>query len=264
MGFARFIHLWLWGALRRSVGLGDFIAGIVGNIVTVILHFYPAYEAAMKDLLWQIPIYGLAGAMAWRLMIVPYELWKEAMATPASNVADDVEREYQIERAKQRAILEADVERSRRSNSVANKLFNPTLADAAEKIVKDRQAEEEAARVRMIADAARPPRRDRFAELREDRRHKQVETDKHRRAIISACRDIVQNYRDADLPKAFGEFVDRERAFLDIQPHLGADYFKGVLNRKELEGVQDTRPYRDYEAAMFLRELARLEKEWKL
>ena len=218
----------------------------------------------MKDLLWQIPIYGLAGAMAWRLMIVPYELWKEAMATPASNVADDAEREYQKERAKQRAILEAEAERSRRNNPFAQKLLNPTLGDAAEKIVKDRQAEEEAARVRMIAEAARPARRDRFAELREDRRQKQIEMDKHRRAIISACRDIVQGYRDAELPKPFGEFVNRERAFLDLQPHLGTDYCKGVLNRAELEGVQDETPRRDYEAAMFLREVARLEKEWKL
>ena len=31
----------------------------------------------MIDLAWQIPVFGLAGAMAWRIIVAPYELWKE-------------------------------------------------------------------------------------------------------------------------------------------------------------------------------------------
>lgn len=86
MGFARFIRLWIWGAIRRSVGLGDFIAGIVGNIITIFLHFYPNYETAMNDLIWQIPLYGLAAAMLYRLLITPYELWKDAEERAVSNL----------------------------------------------------------------------------------------------------------------------------------------------------------------------------------
>lgn len=31
----------------------------------------------MNDLLWQIPVYALAGTMLYRLLVTPYEMWKE-------------------------------------------------------------------------------------------------------------------------------------------------------------------------------------------
>ena len=38
----------------------------------------------MKDLLWQIPLYGLAGAMLYRLIVSPFEMWRDAEQRAAS------------------------------------------------------------------------------------------------------------------------------------------------------------------------------------
>lgn len=78
MGFVRFLRLWVWRAVKRSVGLGDFIASLIGNVVTVLSHFAVFSQSSVSDLAWQIPLYGLAAAFVYRLAVAPYELWQEA------------------------------------------------------------------------------------------------------------------------------------------------------------------------------------------
>lgn len=182
-----------------------------------------------------------------------------------------------------------------KKRSAFHRLINGSWEDAADKVLADKVAKEETeraaqhayeiekARQRAIDEATQkhsieramaeiqskwfdeqPRRNDRRAELREERRLKELESDKHRRAMISACRDIVHLFHETQMPEPFGIYLKKNRAFLDIQPFLGNEYWKGVLGRAELEGVQNEAPHRDYEAAMFLRELARLQKEWKL
>lgn len=76
----RYLSLWVRRAFHRSFGIGDFVSSVVGNAATVAVHFHPAWKTNMIDLAWQIPVFGLAGAMAWRILVAPYELWKEQKA----------------------------------------------------------------------------------------------------------------------------------------------------------------------------------------
>ena len=78
-------------------------------------------------------------------------------------------------------------------------------------------------------------------------------------ALIASGRDIVQRYRDEGMPETFGKYVVKHRAYLDIQPHLGAEYMRAKASRAERP---DNPTQRDWESGEFLRELARLEKEW--
>lgn len=61
--------------LSRSVGQGDLAGSLIGNLVTVWIHLDPRWETAVSDVLWQIPVFALAGAMALRLLYAPYEVW---------------------------------------------------------------------------------------------------------------------------------------------------------------------------------------------
>lgn len=81
------------------------------------------------------------------------------------------------------------------------------------------------------------------------------------RSLIASGRDLVQRYRDDGMPEPFGAFVLKHRPYLDIQPHLGDEFVREALRRNDRP---DTAAARDYDSAMFLRELARLEKEWSL
>lgn len=69
---------WLWRSTHRGVGLGDLLGSIGGNAVTAWIHLAPAWQSSLKDLVWQIPVFGLAGGMAWRLIVTPFEMIKEA------------------------------------------------------------------------------------------------------------------------------------------------------------------------------------------
>jgi hypothetical protein len=86
--------------------------------------------------------------------------------------------------------------------------------------------------------------------------------EENRRELIAAGRDLVHRYRDAEQEDDFNTFVRRHRAYLDIQPHLGNEYQAGVTRRQRTATA--THDGSDYESAMFLRELARLEGEWGL
>jgi hypothetical protein len=116
MGFGMFVNLWLRRAFTRSISLGDLAGSLIGNGINVFLQFNPDYAPVMKDLIWQIPVYAMAGAMAYRLLIAPYELWKEAgdrvsLLTADSSPESEAARAYEIEKARQRAIDDANRER---------------------------------------------------------------------------------------------------------------------------------------------------------
>jgi hypothetical protein len=78
MGLLRFYLLWIARAFKRSISIGDFWASVAGNSLTVFIHLFPAWNAELGDLLWQVPVYGVAAAIIFRLLVAPYELWKEA------------------------------------------------------------------------------------------------------------------------------------------------------------------------------------------
>jgi hypothetical protein len=84
--------------------------------------------------------------------------------------------------------------------------------------------------------------------------------DERQLRLIADGRDLVHRYREFADQEDFNSYVRRHREYLDIQPHLGDDYQAGVIRRQRT--VTPTFDGSDYEAAMFLRELARLEREW--
>ncbi|WP_157083163.1 hypothetical protein [Novosphingobium lentum] len=72
-----YAFLWLKRSFHRSFGIGDAIAGGIGSAANIGLHFHPSWQSKMTEMAWQIPLFGLAAALLWRLLIAPYELWKE-------------------------------------------------------------------------------------------------------------------------------------------------------------------------------------------
>ena len=77
MSNLKFCFRWAKRALHKSLGLGDFAGSVLGNLLTVVAHLVPAFSSTANDLLWQIPIYGLAGALLLRILSAPKELWNE-------------------------------------------------------------------------------------------------------------------------------------------------------------------------------------------
>jgi hypothetical protein len=77
-----------------------------------------------------------------------------------------------------------------------------------------------------------------------------------RRALIAGGRDVVARFRAEQPSDPFETWARRQREYLDIQPHLGAEYDRWVVRNAD----------RDSSLAdgEFLRELVRLEKEWDL
>jgi hypothetical protein len=82
-------------------------------------------------------------------------------------------------------------------------------------------------------------------------------TAEHRRDLIAKGRDLVHRFRTESPDDIFETFARRQRDFFDIQPHLGDEYQRWVIRNAE----RDVSLIADGE---FLRELARLEKEWGL
>ncbi len=82
-----------------------------------------------------------------------------------------------------------------------------------------------------------------------------------RSAVISSGRDLVQRYRNEGMPEPFGTYLAKQRAYLDIKPHLGATYLQEKARRADMP---DTPTKRDWDSGELERELARLERDWKL
>lgn len=89
-----------------------------------------------------------------------------------------------------------------------------------------------------------------------------VEARKRRQELIAKGRDVVLRFRQAGEHQGFEEFASKDRDYLDIQPHLGDEY--QAERSRNARRATATADGSDYRAAMLLRELARLEKEWGL
>jgi hypothetical protein len=180
------------------------------------------------------------------LFVAPYQLWKDA--EEKRELLENPNKKFGeafSERADQ--FFPREIVHRFETDAIGEALRR--AGDASQSLLSSRRNER--ARQEVITKA-------------ELARESQSELNKRRRVMIEACRDIVQRYGDTDYPEPFDIFLRNDRAYLDIQPHLGDDYIKGVYNRAEREASLDETTHRDWEAAMFLRELARLEKEWHL
>jgi len=72
------VREWLWRASHRGINIGDLWGGIVGNLLTAWVHLHPSQPTAVTNLIWQIPVFGLAGGMAWRFVVTPFDMIREA------------------------------------------------------------------------------------------------------------------------------------------------------------------------------------------
>ena len=108
-------------------------------------------------------------------------------------------------------------------------------------------------------------RLDRHARLRElaESHSLGAQGDRERkRALIANGRDLVHRYCESEQVENFEVYIRRDRGYLDLQPYLGEDYQRSVIRHPRAVVLTDDGS--SYGAAMFLRELARLEKEWGL
>lgn len=87
-------------------------------------------------------------------------------------------------------------------------------------------------------------------------------TRKRREELIAKGRNVVHRFRQSGSDQGFERFASQDRDYLDIQPHLGDEY--QAWRTRTARTAVATADGEDYRAAMFLRELARLEKEWCL
>lgn len=91
---------------------------------------------------------------------------------------------------------------------------------------------------------------------------KYVEEADRRRALIALGRDLAHRFRAKKPREHWENWVRRQRAYMDIQPHLGDEYQGWII--RNARTVHLTNDGSSLPEAMFLRELARLEKEWGL
>jgi hypothetical protein len=229
---------------------------LLGGLVLGLLYWASdspqGYEAFSSELNTALTVFkaGLVGASVIfffnMLFVAPYQIWK------------NLEEKRELLENTNREFGEAFAERADQSlpREIVHR-FEPNVfgkalrhaGDASQSLLSSRRNER--ARQEVITKA-------------ELERENQIALNKRRSAMIEAGRDIVHRYRGEQMKETFEAFVTRERTYLDIKPHLGNDYWKGVFSRVELKGVQDETPRSDYEAAMFEREIARLQKEWNL
>lgn len=71
-----YVKLWMGKSLARAWGWGDALSGLAGSAIPIAAHFFPAWGEKVSDSLWMVPIWGLAAAALFRLLITPYELWR--------------------------------------------------------------------------------------------------------------------------------------------------------------------------------------------
>jgi hypothetical protein len=224
MGFGQFLRLWFRQAFKRSISLGDLWGSLAGNIISIFLQFRPEFQPMLKDLLWQIPIFSMAGAMAFRLMIAPYELWKEATAGNAQKSEFDVA--YETERARIKAQDDAKKE------ARISYLNTP------------RVEEKQVGEGNTILAFIDPP--------------KDVQ-----RRLIADGRDWAHRFTVDELEVGFREYLESQRRFADLRRHLGAD-FLGQLNATRTSHSNADGAKYPYLVEKFLNDLDRLEKEWAL
>jgi hypothetical protein len=95
------------------------------------------------------------------------------------------------------------------------------------------------------------------------RRQANLAFQEHRRALIKTGRDLAFGYCHGDQEETFREYLEGQRGYADIRPHLSDAY------RSKLDAVRTTYANPDgakYPSLVqwFLDDLDRLEKEWHL
>ncbi|HEX8127267.1 MAG TPA: hypothetical protein VF548_16955 [Allosphingosinicella sp.] len=98
--------------------------------------------------------------------------------------------------------------------------------------------------------------------LKEKRRKASQAFQNKRRSLIASGRDLAHRFRVEKPGEHWENWVRKQRAYMDITPHLGDEYQASVI--RGARTVHMTNDGSSYPEAMFLRELARLEKEWGL
>ena len=73
----RFYERWLSMSLRRPFGVADGIGVALGTLAQIMVRSFPAWDFAVTELLWQIPlgIFALIGLV--RLGRAPYWMYQE-------------------------------------------------------------------------------------------------------------------------------------------------------------------------------------------
>jgi len=74
----KFYWKWIQIAFSRPLGIADYIAGAIGIVSAYIIPRYPQWEPAMSELAWQIPLGIFSALAAFRLLLSPYWMYKEA------------------------------------------------------------------------------------------------------------------------------------------------------------------------------------------
>lgn len=101
-------------------------------------------------------------------------------------------------------------------------------------------------------------------EYKEKRRQADLEYEtKRRRELIKTGRDLAFGYCHGDQGDTFREYLEGQRGYADIRPHLSDDYKRKLEARRTAYVDPDGAKYPTL-VKWFLDELDRLEKEWRL
>lgn len=264
-----FYREWSKRALHLSLKRGDFIASVAGNSLTIASQLVPGWPKGVTDLIWQVPIYGLAAAILWRFVSAPYEMWKELKVR-----GDVAEAQAGIsERPEQRAARLLDVERAKHQATTRAKAeqMHERLALRRHSIMepgKDRRNDSYLAAMwdaEQRGEAYDTYHRSTFTpagEARSDGQDSHVVTGR-RRNIISRGRDIAHRFTIDPNDQRFRWFLESEGAYPDIRPHLSAEYLVKLHQLRMAYARTSEAAYHPL-VSDFLTELDRLEKEWKV
>ena len=83
----QYIKVYLKQVYKKAWSLGDSVSTVLSGIIPIVTHFMPKLQATADLHIWQVPIFGLFGAVVFRAFAAPYDIWKEQGKTIA-NVAE--------------------------------------------------------------------------------------------------------------------------------------------------------------------------------
>lgn len=94
IGFWKFVFLCLKEAIRTTWDKADTGATAVGIIIGAVAHFVPAWEHAMSNIAWEIPVACLASVGATRLLLSPFLIYRrrDSEAIHAEQVIEDLKK----------------------------------------------------------------------------------------------------------------------------------------------------------------------------
>jgi hypothetical protein len=77
ISLGEFIFQCLKEAIRTTWDKADLGATVVGVVIPVVIHFVPAWEHAMNNIAWEIPVACLASVGATRLLLSPFLIYRD-------------------------------------------------------------------------------------------------------------------------------------------------------------------------------------------